>query len=136
MNIFKRLNEIGKTIILSIVALILIVMVGYVYSIIKGKKYIAGQEGDMLGNSIIFTKAINIENNFTLITLDINSILGEPIFDENGNCELPVFEELKDSPNFKVNDETGIIKVTVEKDNEMIKELEVKTGSEVSKKYY
>lgn len=123
-----------KKVILSIVALILIAMVGYTYSIIKGKKYIAGQQGDMLRNSIIFTKAINIENNFTLITLDINSILGEPIFDENGNCELPIFDELKNSPNFKVNDETGIIKVIVEKDNEMIKEFEVKTGDEVSKK--
>lgn len=123
-----------KKVILSIIAFILIAVVGYVYSIINGKKYIAGQQGEMVENSVIFTKTINIENMFTLIKLDINSILGELIFDENGNCDLPMFEELKNSPNFKVNNETGIIKVIVEKDNEMIKEFEVKTGSEVSKK--
>ena len=110
-------------------------MTGYIYSIIKGKEYLTGLEGDMSVNTSIFNRSVNIKSELTLLDLNVDSILGEKIYDENNYCELPVFEEIKESPNFKVNDKKDIIKATITDDNnKVIKEIEFETGSKKSKK--
>lgn len=124
-----------KKIILSVIAFIIIAAVGYGYSIVNGKEYIAGGQGDIVENSIVFSKNINVESSFTLVDLQMDSILGELVFDEDGNCILPVFDEIKDSSSFKVNNEIKTIRATVTNDNnDVIKEFEFKTGSKVSEK--
>ena len=86
-------------------------------------------------NTSIFNRSVNIKSELTLLDLNVDSILGEKIYDENNYCELPVFEEIKDSPNFKVNDKKDIIKATITDDNnKVIKEIEFETGSKKKKK--